>query len=1170
MATKRSDEDFDINDQGSRQAALMAGLARGADTSAQVVALDEGFDSGAGFTTSTGFFSDGFGDYFGIAGSTPNFGAGSAPSALKPYTGADGNFLTGMDLDGEGAGLPVTAEWTGIDIEGLSDLTFQGSFAEFFDTPGDIDAADYLRIEVRIDGGEWQTVLAFAGADFTSTSGGFNGNFRQDTDFDGIGDGALLGDAFQQFTAAIAGTGSSMDLRFSASVEAGDEDFAVDNFRVIGTSGGETAPAVIVRTGDGLAVAEAGTTTDSFTLELSTTPAAPVEVSVTAPDAQSEVSLDGTTFAASVTATLSGTDPVQVFVRAIDDMQDEATTHFGSLGFAVASLDPDYDGLAVGDLTVAVTDDDVSVTLISAIQGAGAASAMVGDEVTVEAVVTGLITNAAGAQIGYFLQEEDADSDGDAATSEGIYVFSSTPVTVGSQIRLTAEVDEFSGLTELSNVRDLQVLETGVSLPTVTQITLGIRADFEAYEGMRVQLVTGSEDPLTVVTNFNLDRYGEIEVAEGNLVQPTQIYDAQTQAAEVAELAAANTAAQFIIDDGSTAQNPDRVTMIDSGDGTSLEAGDPLTSTGPTLRLGAQMAQITGIMDQRYGNYRMQVDAPLEVVAGNDRPATAPDVGGELQAASFNVLNYFTTLDVSGAGTGPNGDLEPRGATTAEDLARQTDKLVAAISQMGAEIVALQEIENNGFGEDSAIATLVAALNAEAGADVWAFVDPGTGFVGEDAITTGIIYRADQVTLTGSAVLDYAENSAAATWEIVDQIQQTTGVFVDDYQRNRSSVAATFETASGGEVTVAANHFKSKGASGLDELLAAAEAANVDADLIAALKADPNFDQGNGQGFWNGVRAEAAAELADWIASNPTGTASTDNALLLGDLNSYAREDPVQALEGAGMTNLAGQYLGDEAYSYVYDGQRGTLDYGMASAGLLDNVTGVAEWHINADEPDLFSYSSAFNDPSFYNADPFAVSDHDPLLVGMTLTPAVQTVATRADFLDARLLFNRVTYSEEGEVIKTGRVTVLDDKLKIGGSDITVTAEGFGPNLLNFSGKALGVYSLLTDGIFSSDATRIDGDERVRFSMDDGGRLADALDAGFDLTSVKGSGKVALAFYDDGVLVDEVLLKVQNGHVQHEAAAAFDEVTIGATGKLSFEIAAADFTRIEDDAFLFV
>ena len=113
------------------------------------------------------------------------------------------------------------------------------------------------------------------------------------------------------------------------------------------------------------------------------------------------------------------------------------------------------------------------------------------------------------------------------------------------------------------------------------------------------------------------------------------------------------------------------------------------------------------------------------------------------------------------------------------------------------------------------------------------------------------------------------------------------------------------------------------------------------------------------------MRADASAELAIWLQTNPTCAGDTSNILVLGDLNAYVQEDPVQAAEAAGYNNLTDQFLGDEAYSFVFDGQRGTLDYGLASDGILDNITGVAEWHINANEPDQLNYNSQFNNPLF-------------------------------------------------------------------------------------------------------------------------------------------------------------------------------------------------------------
>ena len=80
--------------------------------------------------------------------------------------------------------------------------------------------------------------------------------------------------------------------------------------------------------------------------------------------------------------------------------------------------------------------------------------------------------------------------------------------------------------------------------------------------------------------------------------------------------------------------------------------------------------------------------------------------------------------DGSGAGSGPN-NLEPRGATTADDLERQTDKIVEAMLKIDASVFGLQELENNGFDSASAISTLIDALNAAAAPGVtYAFVNP--------------------------------------------------------------------------------------------------------------------------------------------------------------------------------------------------------------------------------------------------------------------------------------------------------------------------------------------------------------------------------------------------------------------------------------------------------------
>ncbi|MEL7244314.1 MAG: calcium-binding protein [Cyanobacteria bacterium J06573_2] len=188
------------------------------------VAFNEAFDNDSQFKKSSKFFSDGSEDYFGIYKQDAN--------NIKSYTGFTNKFLTGQDLDGEGASLPITLTWSNIDIKWLTDLKFSGDFASFFDSPGDIDDDDFIKISYSIDGGQQQNLLWFSGTDFSS--GSLNGVFREDTNFDGVGDGQTLDNQAQSFSTAIADTGSILDLTLEISLDAENEDFAVDNFLITG------------------------------------------------------------------------------------------------------------------------------------------------------------------------------------------------------------------------------------------------------------------------------------------------------------------------------------------------------------------------------------------------------------------------------------------------------------------------------------------------------------------------------------------------------------------------------------------------------------------------------------------------------------------------------------------------------------------------------------------------------------------------------------------------------------------------------------------------------------------------------------------------------------------------------------------------------------------------
>jgi hypothetical protein len=112
--------------------------------------------------------------------------------------------------------------------------------------------------------------------------------------------------------------------------------------------------------------------------------------------------------------------------------------------------------------------------------------------------------------------------------------------------------------------------------------------------------------------------------------------------------------------------------------------------------------------------------------------------------------------------------------------------------------------------------------------------------------------------------------------------------------------------------------------------------------------------------------------------------------LILGDMNAYAREDPIQALESAGYTGPdpvpTSERLRTRTCSMV---NWAYLDHALSSPSLVSQVAGVVEWHSNADEPTALDYNTDFKSAaqvtSLYGEDPFRASDHDPVLVGLDL-----------------------------------------------------------------------------------------------------------------------------------------------------------------------------------------
>jgi predicted extracellular nuclease len=570
-------------------------------------------------------------------------------------------------------------------------------------------------------------------------------------------------------------------------------------------------------------------------------------------------------------------------------------------------------------------------TPIHTIQGSDLQSALVGQTLSIEGIVTADYQGA-GQFGGYFVQEEPSGVDADPTTSEGLFVFSTAfQVNVGDKVRVRGTVFEFpsSGgfLTELTSVAGVLTCSTGNTLPSPSVVALPVPsvAAWEQYEGMLVHI----PQTLTVTETFTLARFGELALsAGGRLPQPTNVV---APGAPATARQALNDRSRIVLDDTNNQQNIDP---------TRYPAGG--LSASNTVRVGDTVNPLTGVLDERFGVYRIQPVGTVVINPIAERPATPGPVGGTIKLASFNVLNYF-----NGDGLG-GGFPTPRGATTPAEFARQRAKTIAAIATLDADVVGLMELENDASG-NSALEDLVSGLNAAIAAGTYAFID--TGIVGTDEIRVGLIYKPATVTpYHGFAVLDSGVDPT----------------FIDT--KNRPSLAQSFtQNSNGKRLTVVVNHLKSKGSDCVDV-------------------GDP--DIGDGQGNCNVTRTKAARALVNWLATDPTSAGDPD-ILVIGDMNSYALEDPIGAIASAGYVDLVGVLAGPTAYSYVFEGQSGYLDHALASAALAPRVRGVVEWHINADEPVALDYNVEFKSPNHVNTlyapDPFRSSDHDPVVVGINL-----------------------------------------------------------------------------------------------------------------------------------------------------------------------------------------
>ncbi|EHH0849828.1 ExeM/NucH family extracellular endonuclease [Vibrio vulnificus] len=774
----------------------------------------------------------------------------------------------------------------------------------------------------------------------------------------------------------------------------------------------------------------------------------------------------------------------------------------------------------------------VSYKTIGEVQGEAYSSPLIESGYTSkeEYLVTGVVSAVATSLVkGFYLYDDNAD--GNVKTSDGVFVKTSGAVSkdmIGQQICVRAKVNEDYGMTTLlptGNIWEVKnstpVELTPVKLERIDSDNETFRSTLERLEAMPVVLVEdmdaaeGNQD-MRVSRTFSFD----YSAKRNNMViaykrpnpQPNQDHVAGSDAAKA-----------------QTAQNKDYRIVVESdekpADGKIPYypefASDPHNNY---IRINDSVVGMTGVLHYSYNEFRLIPTA--NVTKANfvhNTPRTSSPVikesygddGFTIKVATQNVLNYFN----SPYGGNDNAFGDNRGAESQQEFERQQAKLVEAIYGLDADIVGLMEIENNGFGDFSAIRELLEAINAkyykenyrdrfsrESIHNRYVFV----GFdkngdqvldqldtIGSDAITNGIIYRPSKVSVIAGKVIPMP-------WQDAPMIVDADGKPVVDgkgelaesgknYQRN--TVAATFRVLNTGkQLTVSVNHLKSKGSTCWDDYV--------------GTKAIDHDAQGSCENF----RIASAYHLGQEMAK------IGGDQIVLGDMNSYAHEDPMLVLTSnpTGKTLKAADYIkvgkkwqfngeqgpaitqtfgfinavdyktpaGETSWSYSFNDEVGSLDHLLITSSLKSRLVDAVDWHINAPESSLFDYSNRFKGGNeleanpFYQENAFRSSDHDSaiLALGYKYGEAGESqvvIGTKSDRADV--------YFPVSESVKQGDVAVLTiSPAPQGVVPLRETVGKDGAQTLRFdvAGLPKGEYTM-TMRVLRSAATRASAEETV-------------------------------------------------------------------------------------------
>src|SRR5262245_19026585 len=425
---------------------------------------------------------------------------------------------------------------------------------------------------------------------------------------------------------------------------------------------------------------------------------------------------------------------------------------------------------------------------IHEIQGAGHTSPLVSKKVRTHGIVT------AKSGFGFFIQE--AVGDADPATSDGLFVFTSSAptVAVGDDAQVEGVVSEFTpgglGTGNLSNTEILPqlvtTLSTGNALPAPVVLgPAGRTPPTEVLDDDALAVFDPAQDGLDFYESLEGMR---VQVTAPAVVAPTNGFgETWVLAAGGAGATGRNLRGGISLTEPDF--NPERIQVQTGAEGL-------LTGFDPKAQVGDALTDVTGVVDYDFGQFQVMATQTFSVTPGLLAPevTTLAPTGDGLTVATANCEN-----------------LDPNDDDGDEDVADGKFDVLAheiVVALASPDIVALEEIqddsgsENDGtVGSDLTLATLVDAIVAAGGpAYEFAYVSPADGTSGGQPggnIRVAFIWNPARTSLVPGSLR-----------KIVDPDLSDGNAFAS----SRTPLLGEF-AFNARRVTVIANHFTSKGGS---------------------------------------------------------------------------------------------------------------------------------------------------------------------------------------------------------------------------------------------------------------------------------------------------------------------------------------------------------------------